>query len=91
MAENDEKEPMACLFVCLWTAVRRFVRVRGCQADGVRAELRTATRINYGHINHNHGSDNDNHDRNDDYDNYYNRNALVYNNIDDNRKARAGR
>lgn len=53
------------LFVCLWTAVRRFVRVRRFQTDGVRTKLRTDTRVNYDHINHNHGSDNDNHDNHD--------------------------
>ena len=54
------------LFVCLWTAVRRFVRVWGCQTDGVRAKLRTDNHDHdrNDHVNHNHGSDNDNHNRN---------------------------
>ena len=77
---------MGRVFVCLCTVVLRFVRVRRCQTDGVRAELRTDNHVVYDHVNHERR--NDYHDYHDD--GYYNRNILVCNNID-HRKARAGR
>ena len=91
VAKNNDKEPMDRVSVCLRTAVRRFVRVRGCQADGIRAKLRTDD-----YVNHNLEVDNDNDNRNDNYGNNrhdyndYNRNTFIHNNLD-NRQTCAGR